>query len=195
MLRALLVASVIAAVGAASGATASAGIYLGLGIGTAPSTSVSSNNNQASVPISTDGNGRSARLILGERLGRFSIEGDVDHYGLLLNDAPFDAWDAALLLKYSQPIGNGFELFGKGGLVHTWVTSGGDAPTGANLLNSTGDGWVLGAGIEYRINLLLAGCSIFVDYELGSSKFGVDNTQQTYDQTTGMAMLGATVSL
>jgi hypothetical protein len=191
MLRALLVATLLAA----SGPTASAGIYLGLGIGTAPSTSVSSNTNQASTPISTDGNGRSARFLLGERLGRFSIEGDVDHYGLLLNDAPFDAWDAAILLKYSQPIGNGFELFGKGGLVHTWITSGGGAPSGANLLSSSGDGWVLGAGIEYRINLILAGCSIFVDYELGSSKFGVDNTQQTYDQTTGMAMLGATVSL
>lgn len=189
MLRALLVVTVLGA----TSASASAGIYVGLGIGTAPSTSIG--NNTQGTAISTDGNGRSAQLLVGWRLGRFSIEGDVDHYGLVVNDGPFDAWDAALMLKYSQPISNGFELFGKGGLVHTWITAGGSAPTGASSLNSSGDGWKLAAGLEYRVNLLLAGFSIYVDYELGSSQLGVDNTQQTYDQTTGMAMLGATVSL
>jgi hypothetical protein len=195
MLRAALAAAVVIAV---TSSTATAGIYLGLGIGTGADTGTSGNSD-SSVPISTSGNGRSARFILGERIGHFSIESNIDHYGeLIASDGrvggqPFDAYDLAILLKYSFPLGNGFEVFGKGGLVHTWLTNS-DATTGTSL-NATGDGWVVGAGLEWRLNLILAGCSIFVDYEYSSSSFANDTTAQKYDATAGMAMLGATVSL
>lgn len=186
MFRGSLAIIVITALGTA----ASAGVYLGLGVGPAANTG---NDTSGKNAFTSDGNGRSARFILGARFGRFSLEGDVDHYGVLVDKAyPFDAWDAALLLKYSYPLSYGFEVFGKGGLVHTWLTNGsGDSTT----LNSNGNGWVLGAGLEWRFNLVLAGCSLFVDYEFNSSSFSYDATPQDYNATAGMWMLGATVSI
>ncbi|MBS1122473.1 MAG: OmpA-like transrane domain, partial [Deltaproteobacteria bacterium] len=141
---------------AATSSIASAGSYLGLGIGTGPAI------NDQTDRLAPDG--RSGRLLVGTRFGRFSAEGSVSGYSLLFDQSggmiPFgDAYQASAALKASLPLGNNFELFGRGGLQHTWFRA------KNSELDASGSGYLLGAGFEYRLNLILGQGSIFVDYQ------------------------------
>ncbi len=168
---------------AASTSVASAGIYAGLGIGTGADV-----NHDSGVNTMT-GNGRSGRLVLGYRFGRFSIEAAGSHYGLLLDSASYDDYQAALLAKYSFPIGYGFELFGRGGVQHTWLST---SVTPHPSVDGTGV--VLGAGVEYRLHLtFVAGASVFVDYERTQTSFSPN--MGGFNSGAGVFTLGATISL
>ncbi|HEY1815173.1 MAG TPA: outer membrane beta-barrel protein [Kofleriaceae bacterium] len=175
-MRSLLAAGLLAA----AGSIASAGPYIGLGIGSGPSLS----NNTIANPEQTS---RSGRLLLGYSfrmpVGRLSIEGEANRFDFDLNGMAMSSTMAGAGLKYSFPLGSGFEVFGRGGLQRTWLSDGGYA--------GDGDGYYLGAGFELRIPIF---GSVFVDYEHQSAT--IDSaTSTTYDQSAGMFTLGATVNL
>jgi hypothetical protein len=173
-MRSLLVVSMIAA----AGSIASAGPYIGIGIGTGPSVS------NDKVPNAGE-QSRSGRLLLGYSfrlpVGRLSIEGEANRFDLELDANPLSSTMAGAGLKYSFPLGSGFEVFGRGGLQRTWLS--GDTYSGS------GDGYYLGAGFELRIPVF---GSVFVDYERQSATI---NSSINYDESAGMFTLGATVNL
>ncbi|HEY3805408.1 MAG TPA: outer membrane beta-barrel protein [Kofleriaceae bacterium] len=175
-MRSLLVVSMIAA----AGSIASAGPYIGIGIGTGPSLS----NNTIASPEQTS---RSGRLLLGYSfhvpVGRLSIEGEANTFDLDLNGVPMSSTMGGFGLKYSFPLGSGFEVFGRGGLQRTWLSNG--------VYAGDGDGYYLGAGFELRIPIF---GSVFVDYERQAATID-SSTSTTYDESAGMFTLGATVNL
>jgi hypothetical protein len=175
-MRSLLVVSMIAA----TGSIASAGPYIGLGIGTGPSL----DNDKIVSPEQTS---RSGRLLFGYSfhlpIGRLSIEGEANRFDFTLNGDPMSSTMAGAGLKYSFPLGSGFEVFGRGGLQRTWLSDG--------VYAGDGNGYYLGAGFELRIPVF---GSVFVDYERQSATID-SSTSTTYDQSAGMFTLGATVNL
>jgi hypothetical protein len=170
---------------AASGTAASAGTYLGLGIGSDAKLS-----DGMQTFFSADG--RSARLIVGQRFGRLSVEGTATRYGLvsgIQQAASYDDTTLGVALKYSLPLGNNIEAFGRGGFQRTWLS------TSSNLPSWDGSGHLLGGGFEYRLNIgPLAGGSVFVDYERDST--GLESSMmRKVDSTVSMWTLGVTLSL
>jgi hypothetical protein len=168
---------------AASASAASAGAYLGLGIGTAASPG------GELTTTSSDGN-RSGRVILGTSFGRLSIEGNGDRFGLYRGQAAYQGTTLAAVLKYSLPLGDHFEVYGRGGLQRTWLN------TDDNAADWAGNGWLLGAGFEYRLDLAGTGASVFVDYQhTDTGLLNQTDMKTAKDETFGMWTLGATVSL
>lgn len=167
-------------VAAASVQPAAAGTYLGLGIGTPADAS------SAQVGV-MDGAARSGRVLLGTRVGRIALEGQAARFDLTAATSRFEATQLGAGLKLSHPLGDGFELFARGGVARTWLSGSlGDA--------SSGRGWFAGGGVEYRLNLVLAGASLFVDYQRSAMTFGTD--RMTEQRTAaGMWTVGATVSI
>lgn len=163
----------------ATASTASAGPYVGLGIGSSARTSSDS--------TTMSGDGRSGRLMLGWRFGRLSAEATGTRYDLWVASAPFTATQLALGGKYSLPLGDNFEAFGRGGLQRTSLSQ-----QSSGGYDASGGGWYLGAGFEYRIKAILAGASVFVDYQYASTNF--DNGMGEYRGGAGLWTLGATVS-
>jgi hypothetical protein len=186
MLRPLLAISLVAA----SGAAASAGTYLGLGLGTAAS--MSSTTTNAPEAQTVQGNGRSGKLMLGMRFGRLSIEGAAARYGMFMNGYGADNTQLSAALKYSFPLGDNFEAFLRGGLEHSSI--GLQMQTATQPYDASGNGWLLGGGFEYRLNAVVAGGSVFVDYEHTDTSMS-NNSAETFDQTTGIWMAGVTLSL
>lgn len=180
MLRPVLAIALVAG----SSAAASAGTYLGLGIGTAPS---ASSNSQT-----VEGNGRSGKLMLGMRFGRLSIEGVASRYGMFMDSYAADDTQLSAALKYSFPLGENFEAFVRGGLQHTSI--GCQNPDAAMAYDASGNGWLLGGGFEYRLNAVIAGGSVFVDYEHTSATLQ-NNNMASFDETAGVWMAGVTLSL
>jgi len=184
MNRAVLVASLVVA----TSGTAKAGTYLGLGIGTAPAMTEDSGR--------IDSDGRSAKVLIGSRWGNVSLEGAIDGNALARSNdrgviSPFgDLYQATGALKLNLPLGNNFEAFGRAGVHHTWVNADNDA------LKAQGNGLLLGAGVEYRLNLGVGAGSIFVDYQFSKASLTGDNNDKlTYDLSTRMFMLGVTVGI
>jgi hypothetical protein len=169
---------------AATASAASAGTYLGLGLGTAANMGTTSDSG-----VMAQGNGRSGRLMLGMGFGRLAIEGAASRYSLFLNSSPFDSTQLSASLKYSLPLGDNFEVFGRAGLERSYLTT-----TAAQSFNASGDGYLLGAGFEYKLNLGVAGGSVFVDYERASTSF-VNDAMTKYDTTAGMWTAGVTLAL
>ena len=181
-MRSLLAVALVAA----STTAASANTYLGLGIGTAASPS-------GDMAISNDGN-RSGRLMLGTRFGHVSIEGAGSRYGLFNGTIPYDGTMLAGALKYSLPLGNNFELFGRGGIERTWLTSA--SATAGNAYEWSGNGWLLGAGFEYRLNLGVTAASLFVDYEHSSTTLTTPAEMNVqHDEAIGLWTAGVTLAL
>ena len=180
MLRPVLAIALVAA----SSAVASANTYLGLGIGTAPS----ANGNSQTV----EGNGRSGKLMLGMRFGRLSIEGTAARYGMFMNTYAADDTQLAAALKYSFPLGENFEAFVRGGLQHTSISC--QNPDAGMAYDASGNGWLLGGGFEYRLNAVIAGGSVFVDYEHADATLHNGN-MATFDESSGVWMAGVTLSL
>jgi hypothetical protein len=177
-MRSLLAVALVAA----AASVASADPYLGLGIGTAASPSGQMTNTSA------DGN-RSGRLIAGMRWGHLSLEGAGSRYGLFKGPYPYQGTALAAALKYSLSLGDNFEVYARGGLQRTWLS------TDRIASNWSGNGWLLGAGFEYRLNLAGTGASVFVDYEHADSSLVNEQSMANQDEAVGLWTLGATVSL
>lgn len=163
--------------------TASAGTYLGFGLGTAPATSTNTER------MSTVADGRSGRGILGYRFGRLAAEGAVGRFGLFVNGPyEFDSTQLSVGGKYGLPIGDNFEVIGRGGLQRTFLTG---MPDGWDL---SGNGYYVAGGVEYRLNLGVTGASIFLDYQYSSATLSSDAIQDVA-VTNRMWTMGATLSL
>jgi hypothetical protein len=98
-----------------------------------------------------------------------------------------DAYQASAALKVSFPLGNNFEAFGRGGLQHSWIRS------ARSDNNVDGNGYLLGAGFEYRLNLLIGQGSLFVDYQYNKATLTGDRLR--FDQSTRMWTMGLTVGI
>lgn len=168
---------------AASASAASAGTYLGLGLGTSPATSTNTDL------MSTEADGRSGRLLLGFRVARLGIEGTVGRFDVLVNDKrEFTNTMLGVGLKYNLPLGDNFEAFGRGGLQRTYLNEDMD-----DRYDSAGNGYYLGGGIEYRVELLLGG-SIFLDYQYANAT--VENVRlHEFEVSNRMWTIGLTLSL
>jgi hypothetical protein len=187
MLRSVLAVAVVAATGSA----ASAGVYLGLGIGTAAD--MSANTTNAPEAQTVQGNGRSGKLMVGYRFPYgISVEATGTRYGMFMDGYPADGTQLALAGKYSYSLGQGFELFGRLGLQHTSIGVTTQNPT--NPYDGDGTGWLMGLGAEYRFKAILAGCSVFVDYEHVWTSIK-NNSMETFDENSGVFMAGVTLSL
>lgn len=189
MKRAIVVGSVLLATTGA----ASAGTYLGLGIG--PDANVNG--------ISDIGSGgRSARLLGGYafgglKVGTLGLEASLTGQSLAYNNnirGTFDAKEIAIAAKYNYPLGYQFEVFGKLGVHHTWLTHANPGQFG-DAYDRSGSGLLFGVGAEYRLSVgpVKAG-SLFVDY----THFQADFEGSVYMNEgagVGMWMLGFTVGL
>jgi hypothetical protein len=121
-----------------------------------------------------------------------SVEGTAQRYGVLNESgrSPFDGTQLGVAAKLNLPLGNRFEAFGRGGLQRTWLS------TNTNQPSYTGNGWLVGAGIEYRLDLGVAGGSIFIDYTYADTTFTKQNAAMAQlDGSAGMWTLGLTLSI
>jgi hypothetical protein len=179
-MRSLLAVAIVAATASA----ASAGVgYLGLGIGTAASPT-------GDFPMASNDGNRTGRLLGGMRFGSFSIEGAGSRYSIYRSASEYSGTVLAVVGKYSLPLGNDFEAFGRLGLERTWLS------TDANYSDFAGNGLLFGAGFEYKLKLGGTGASVFVDYErTQSSVVNQSDMQTSKDVGIGLWTLGATVSL
>ena len=186
MKRALLVGAVLLATTTA----ASAGTYLGLGIG--PDANVGGTDSLSS-------GGRSARLLGGYsfgglKVGAISVEASLTGQSLTYNTnarGMFDAKELAIAGRYSYPLGYHFEVFGKAGLHHTWLTH-----QSSDVYNASGNGFLLGLGVEYRFANMgpVKGPSLFLDYTHYMASLEGDRAMYE-GVNVGMWMLGFTVGL
>jgi hypothetical protein len=183
MKRTFLAVSLVAA----TSAPALAGSYLGLGIGTSPTISEQTDR--------LDGNGRSGKVLLGMRFGQLSLEGGIGAWDVVrTNDRgitqPFaESYQLSGALKLSLPLGNNFEAFGRAGLHHTWLR----AASGMDRDHVSGDGYLIGAGFEYRLNLVVGQGSLFIDYQVNKAK--LEGERFMFDGNTRMWTAGLTVGL
>jgi opacity protein-like surface antigen len=178
-MRSLLAIALIAA----AASTASAEGYLGLGIGTAASPS-------GDLPMTSNDGARTGRLLGGYRFGRFSIEGTASRYSIYKANASYDGTVLAAAGKYSLPLGDNFEAFGRLGLARTWLN------TDTNNADWAGNGLLLGAGFEYRFLIAKTGVSAFVDYQrIQSNLDRQSDSQMTKGMGIGLWTLGFSVSL
>src|SRR5688572_30013321 len=164
---------------AASASAATAGGFVGLGVGTGAA---------SSGDYSIDEHGRSGRLMLGYRFGRFSIEGLGTRYGMITPDAhQWDGTTLGLAGRYNLPLGDKFEAFGRLGLQRTSFS---DKNYDTEL---AGSGFLVGAGFEYRIPLPTMGIGIFVDYTIQRSSISGPGAD-SLPVTSRLWTLGATLS-
>ena len=183
MTRACLAAVLLVA---ASASTSFAGTYVGIGVGS--SVDVGGQMSQYGGGFSGDGT-RSGRLILGQRFGRLSVEGNVMRFGVLFDGrGPDDVTTVAAAAKLSFPVEPNIEAFGRAGVERSWLSGAGQMP------DLSGDGYLLGLGFEYRLDLGIGAGSVFVDYARTSTTFE-DSESHKLDGSVSMWTLGLTVSL
>ncbi len=181
MKRAVLAVALVAV----SSGVASAGGYIGLGIGPGPAVDAPELEN------SLYNDGRSGRLILGHRFGRFAIEGAVGKFDLELSDnggqGPiYSVYQAQVSGKFSLPLSDGFEAYGRLGLHKMWFNN------ERSEYDTDGSGLLLAAGFEYRFNTGIGGFSLFVDYQY--SRADVSGERLKFGDTSArMWTLGATI--
>ena len=184
MKRVLLATALVAA----SSGVASAGGYIGLGIGTGPSLSTSNDD-------TVESDGRSARLMLGYRFGRFAIEGAAGGYDMamqLQGGASLygaEVRQGSISGKFTLPLADGFGAFGRLGLNKTWFSL-----SSTDRFDASGSGVIVGAGIEYRLDVALAGgLSLWFDYQYSRAALSGDEPLVKMDLNAGLWTLGATI--
>lgn len=143
------------------GSAAHAGGYVSAGIGADAGLS-----GEVAQHFTTDQNGSSGRVALGQRLGRFAIE--VNLYGSdlqgitgLTGQQSYSSMTAGVNARYYVPLTGHLEAYGKAGLDKTWFVGNADKPA----TSYSGRGYDLGAGLQYTIHgLLLGELALWVDY-------------------------------
>jgi len=180
-MRALLVAALVTV----SATAANAGTYIGLGVGTGASVSDSINNGYKA-------DGRSARIALGCRFAGFSIEGMYSGYAYAVANGPgtglTDSRTLQLAAKYNLSLADHFELYGRLGFLRTDLSPQNNA--GPSL---EGDGYTGSVGVEYRLDLLLTGFGVYMDWTRNQASFETDAGTK-FDQSASMWTLGANIS-
>lgn len=159
--------------------TALAGPFVGLGVG-----------DGVGVSGEYSARGRSYRLQGGYKFGRLSAEASIGKASLGAEPGTdYDALQLTLSGKYSQPLSDGFEVFGRVGLHHIGLDR---QNSDRSDLDLSGGGLLLGGGVEYRPKLPV---SFWLDYTLTytSSLDGVYIKES--DFTTRQWMLGFTFGI
>ena len=191
MTRALLVTAVLLG----SSGVAAAGPYLGFAIGPSPAISNDLPDNSGGGRLQFGPNGRTGRFLGGYRfdgipIGSISVEGALTAYGLTdqnrLND--YGGRQAMLSGKYNYPLAAGFEVFGRLGVQHTWITTNVDSD-----ITRSGSGFVIGAGAEYRFKLPMAKASLWLD--LTYSPVTMEDTTYSRDYAARLWMMGFTFGI
>lgn len=164
--------------GTAAG-TAHAGGYVGLGVGDGIGTS-------GDLEYSSDG--RTLKLIGGFKLGKLAIEGSAQRADVVMVNIgrPYSMTQLGLAGKYSFPLSDGFELYGKLGLNHIGLGAGDESG-----LDGTGNGVLAGGGAEYRSKLPV---TFWVDYTLTNATIAIDGYHDT-GLTTRQWMIGASLGI
>ncbi|CAN5521788.1 hypothetical protein BH11MYX1_BH11MYX1_23330 [soil metagenome] len=179
-MRLLVLAAVVLSTGPAS-----AGTYIGLGVGT-------SANLSDSVNTSYRADGRSARGVLGYRIGAVSLEGMYSGFGYVtantVGTGQVDSRSLQIAGKYSYALGDNFEVFGRLGLLRTDLTARDTETT------TTGTGYTFSVGVEYRVDLLLTGFGLYVDYTRNQASFDTADGAQV-DQSAAMWTAGVNLAL
>ncbi len=165
---------------ALGGSLASAGTYVGLGVGSG---------------IDTNGDGsysssdRTGKLLVGYSFGQIAIEAAGQRGSLVdANAAGFDLTQLSVAGKYNLPLADGFEAFGRVGYQRTSLSS----QTGATP-DTAGTGLLIGAGIEYKLNLVATSASIFLDYNFATTSLEGGNLTAPQKLETRGFLLGATI--
>jgi hypothetical protein len=179
MKSALLLATGVMAIST----TASAGGYLGLALGTQPGV----NEELTTMAPNARPVGRSLRGLGGMRFGNFSVEGALNGFGVVTNRGDQTIYQASVAAKLNLPLGNNFEGFGRAGLERTWLDLGDDR------YNYAGNGFLIGAGFEYRLDIGISNASIFVDYTIHHATLA--DTRGKADETSRIWALGFTVGI
>lgn len=175
--------ALLAAVGClAISSTASAGPYLGLSLGTSPSMDGKIGS------VDADSSGRSLRGLIGMRFMNISAEGALNGFDVATtNYGEHTAYQLSAAVKVSMPIALGFEGFARGGLERTWLSMGNDD------LDFSGNGFLLGIGFEYRLDVILASASVFVDYDY--HRVTLSNASDSSGENIGVWALGFTFGI
>jgi hypothetical protein len=160
---------------------ASAGVYLGLGVGTKPVV----NDAMADVSVPS---GRSVRGLVGLRFANVAVEGAVNGFDVVTQRSGNQTvYQASAALKLSIPVVSHIEGFGRAGLERTWLNLDDDR------YNLRGDGFLAGAGIELRLNAVIASMSVFVDYTVHHTS--LESMVGKVDSTSQVLGVGVTVGL
>ena len=173
---------------AMAASSASAGTYIGLGVGNGPATN-------SDLKFSEDG--RSGRLLVGYRWGHFAVEGLGTGYSLFRGNSgnTYDGTTLGVAAKYSVPIGDKFEGFGRAGLQRTSLTAS-DKASASGARDYAGSGFLVGGGFEYRFDVGFAGgASVFIDYTIDHSSGSLAGRPESYGLTERIWTLGVTLSL
>lgn len=176
MKSALLVAAVLAGVSA----TASAGGFVGLGVGAEPAV------NDGLMETGIFPAGRSLRVLGGYRFNNnLSVEGAINGFGVATGRGDQTVYQVAAGAKFNLPLGNDFEAFGRAGLEHTTLD------LGDSRYNLGGNGFLVGAGFEYKLNAVIAGAGLFVDYTIHHATLEDARSNQV-SETSRIWALGVT---
>lgn len=192
MTRALLLAAVLLG----SSGIAAAGPYLGFAVGPSPAISNDGPPEVFNAGVLEFGpNGRAGRFLGGYRfdglkVGSISIEGALTAYGLTDQNHQNDYGGRQAMLsgKYNYPLAGGFEVFGRVGVHHTWITT-----NVASDITRSGSGFLIGAGAEYRFALPMAKASLWLD--LTYNPASLQDTTYTRDYAARLWMLGFTFGI
>ncbi len=162
------------------GGVASAGTYLGLGIGSGI---------QPSGDGSFSSSDRTGKLLVGYSFGQIAVEAAAQRGSIVDNGGNgFDLTQLSLTGKYSLPISDGFEAFGRGGLERTTLGS-----QQGVVSDMAGSGFLVGAGIEYKLKLPVTSASIFLDYNFARTSINGGNLTAAQTLDTHGFTLGATI--
>ena len=162
------------------GATASAahaGGYVGLGVG---------DGIAATGDLDYSAEGRTLKLIGGFAFGKLAIEGSAQRAPVRMdaNGRDYDMLQLGLVGKYSYPLSDGFELYGKLGVNRTSLGH-------ADEANVPGSGLMAGGGVEYRSKLPV---TFWIDYSLANATLAMQGYNET-ELTTRQWMLGVSLGL
>ncbi len=158
--------------------TAHAGGYIGLGIGDGVG---------ASGDVRFDASGRTGRILGGFRFGRIAAEASAGRAPVIQQGGrPYDITQLSVAAKYSFPLSDGFEVFGRLGLHRTSLTSNVSAD-----VDSKGSGILFGGGAEFRSKLPV---SFWIDYTVANCSLNGPSDRDT-GLTTRQWMIGASLGI
>ena len=165
-------------------AAAHAGGYVALGVGSAADTGGDLRG------FSSDGH-MSGRLMLGQRISIVSFEAGLAGYGLEPRSGgrDYNAQSLGAALKLNLPLVAGLEGYGRAGVERTWLGTSGDQ------MAYSGNGYVVGGGLEYGFELPLTRLSVWFDWTRHGADLVPDGRGQTLDAQADLWTLGLSVAL
>lgn len=134
----------------------------------------------------------SGRLMIGQRVSLLSVEAGVSGYGLE-GMSPGTTWDAISLgagLKLNVPVLLGFEVFGRGGVERTWLED-----SDGSMADYAGNGYFLGAGLEYGFDLIVTDASVWLDWTRHAAEVDSDRDGSDRDATADLLTAGISLEI